>query len=111
MNQLWREVRQRRVESSFTWSVIDRWPTHPTFVRAVANRVMMGMEQFPEEVRKQVSAVFVRRCEGERAFFVFVRRCEGASVFCVCVCLCVCVCVCVRARARAHGCATVCVRV
>jgi len=39
LNELWREVRALGLESAFRWSVIDRWPTHATFVRAVAERI------------------------------------------------------------------------
>lgn len=58
LNHLWRSLRARGAESAFTWSVLDRWPTHPTYVRALARRVELGLAEFPPEERSQVVVVF-----------------------------------------------------
>lgn len=48
MNHLWRELKRLGAEEEFEWSVIDRWPTHPTYIDALTRRVEMGLEQLPE---------------------------------------------------------------
>lgn len=42
----------------FTWSLIDRWPEHPGFVQAMAERVAEGLERFPAEVRDEVLIMY-----------------------------------------------------
>ena len=54
LNQLWRELLSRGLSDKITWSVIDRWPVQSTFVSAVAERILKGLEQFPREFRSQV---------------------------------------------------------
>lgn len=39
LNELWRDLRTLKLESAFKWSIIDRWPTHPTFVEALVERI------------------------------------------------------------------------
>lgn len=48
LNHLWRELDRTGLQDSFKWSVLDRWPTHPTFVEAVVRRVEMGLDALPE---------------------------------------------------------------
>lgn len=40
------------------WSVLDRWPTHPGLVEAVATNVKSALEQFPVEERKDAVILF-----------------------------------------------------
>ena len=54
LNHFWRELVSRGLQSKFVCSVIDRWPTHPTFIQALTQRILLGLEQFPEEFRSQV---------------------------------------------------------
>lgn len=41
-----------------SWSVIDRWPTHPGFVNAVANRIRAALASYPSEARSKVVLLF-----------------------------------------------------
>ena len=42
----------------FQWSVLDRWPTHPGFLKALEQRVQAGLDDFDENVRDLVVVVF-----------------------------------------------------
>jgi ferrochelatase len=58
LNELWRASTRLGLQNAFDWSVIDRWPTHPTFVAAVAERVREGIASFedPDDVLVLFSA-------------------------------------------------------
>ena len=58
LNHLWRESIRLGLEKKFKWSLIDRWPTHPTFISAVARNVSIGLDRFPESERDKVIIVF-----------------------------------------------------
>jgi ferrochelatase len=58
LNHLWRESVRLGMERAFSWSVLDRWPTHPAFVAAVARCVATGLARFPEAQRDRVVVVF-----------------------------------------------------
>ena len=58
LNELWRAANRVDLSGEFTWSVIDRWPTHPTFVEAMTKTVKEGLAQFPAEDREDVLIVF-----------------------------------------------------
>jgi len=58
LNHLWREQQRLGMEDDFTWSVIDRWPTQPTFIDAVVKRIKMGLKDVPEEVRNETVIMF-----------------------------------------------------
>jgi len=58
LNELWRVAGRLGMASEFDWSVIDRWPTHPAFIRSVTKTVMTGLAQFPEEERDEVLLLF-----------------------------------------------------
>jgi len=57
-NELWRGLKRLNLEKNFEWSVIDRWPTHPGFIKAVAQRVREGLHSFPEEERSKAVILF-----------------------------------------------------
>jgi len=43
----------------FTWSVIDRWATHPRFIELVAKKIKEGLNLFPsDEARKDAIILF-----------------------------------------------------
>jgi len=43
----------------FTWSVIDRWATHPRFIELVAKKIKEGLNLFPsDEARKDAIIMF-----------------------------------------------------
>jgi ferrochelatase len=58
LNELWRAAGRLGMAEQFQWSVIDRWPTHPGFIQAMAKSVKEGLEQFPEEERDDVLLLF-----------------------------------------------------
>lgn len=58
LNELWRASSRLGMVRDFTWSVIDRWPTHPGFVRAMANKIRAGLAGFPEDERDDVLLLF-----------------------------------------------------
>ena len=58
LNELWREVSRLDLQNKFTWSVIDRWPTHRRFVEAMKETVVEGLNLFPVEARDDVVIVF-----------------------------------------------------
>ncbi|MEV6852077.1 ferrochelatase [Actinoplanes sp. NPDC051411] len=58
LHELWRQVRHLGLESAFTWSVIDRWGSHPAFTGTVARKVAEGLQQFDEAVRDDVVVLF-----------------------------------------------------
>jgi ferrochelatase len=58
LNELWRAARREGLEEAFSWSVIDRWPTHPGFIDAMTRSVLAGLEQFPVGERDQVLLLF-----------------------------------------------------
>lgn len=58
MNHLWRELRRLDLGQAFQWSLIDRWSTHPGYIAAMANRVKLGLERFPEHERHKVVIMF-----------------------------------------------------
>ncbi|KAL6718740.1 ferrochelatase hem15 [Lecanora helva] len=45
-------------EGAITWSVIDRWPSHPGLVEAFARNIETQLETYPEEKRKDVVLLF-----------------------------------------------------
>jgi ferrochelatase len=55
-NDLWRQ--QAKLGVNFQWSVLDRWPTYPTFIKAVAKCVQKGLEGIPEHLRDQTVLQF-----------------------------------------------------
>ena len=58
LNELWRAARRAGLQDAFTWSVIDRWPTHPTFIEAMTETVEQGLEQFAPEDRDDTVILF-----------------------------------------------------
>lgn len=58
LNELWRVAGKLGMANEFEWSVIDRWPTHPGFIKAMTKTVMDGLAQFPEEERDEVLLLF-----------------------------------------------------
>ena len=58
LNELWRAARRLGLQNEFSWSVIDRWPTHEGFIGAMTDTVRRGLEQFDEKDRDDVLIVF-----------------------------------------------------
>jgi protoporphyrin/coproporphyrin ferrochelatase len=58
LNELWRAARGLRMENTFQWSVIDRWPVYPGFIQAMAESVRQGLEKFSPQERDSVLLMF-----------------------------------------------------
>ena len=67
LNELWkwrnrlegkRASGEMHPPGSITWSVIDRWPTHPGLVEAFAQNIETQLKTYPEEKRKDVVLLF-----------------------------------------------------
>ena len=58
LNELWRAAKKVGLAGDFEWSVIDRWPVHPTFVEAMTETVRQGLAQFSDEDREDALIVF-----------------------------------------------------
>jgi ferrochelatase len=58
LNELWRATGKLGLAGEFQWSVIDRWPTQPTFIEAMTQTVRAGLEQFTAGEREDVLLLF-----------------------------------------------------
>ncbi len=58
LNDLWRGLDRTGLAGRFAWSLIDRWPTHPGFVEAMAQTVRDGLQQYDAADRDQVLLLF-----------------------------------------------------
>jgi protoporphyrin/coproporphyrin ferrochelatase len=58
LNELWRAASRTGTVRDFAWSVIDRWSTHPGFVKVMADKVREGLETFPAAERDNVLLLF-----------------------------------------------------
>ncbi|KAK5998246.1 Heme synthase [Cladobotryum mycophilum] len=65
LNELWKW--RHRLEGkkasetgngTISWSVIDRWPTHPGLIEAVSQLIEAKLAEYPEERRKDVILLF-----------------------------------------------------
>jgi ferrochelatase len=57
LNELWRAARKIGLHG-ITWSVIDRWPTHPRFIEAMTETVRHGLASFDDDERDEVVILF-----------------------------------------------------
>ncbi|CAN5706299.1 ferrochelatase [soil metagenome] len=58
LNELWRASKRLGLHDAFDWSVIDRWPTHPSFIEAMTDTVRQGLATFDEKDRDDVVVLF-----------------------------------------------------
>ena len=58
LNELWRASKRLNMQKRFSWSVIDRWHSHPRFIEAMTQTVRQGLEQFDEAERDDVLLLF-----------------------------------------------------
>ncbi|XP_056874087.1 ferrochelatase, mitochondrial isoform X1 [Takifugu flavidus] len=58
LNAIYRYYRNRGERPKMSWSVIDRWPTHPLLVECFAEHIQNELLQFPEEKRDDVVILF-----------------------------------------------------
>ena len=58
LNELWRAAKRLDLQSAFSWSVIDRWGTHPGFIQAITKTVRDGLTLFDPKDRDDVLIMF-----------------------------------------------------
>jgi protoporphyrin/coproporphyrin ferrochelatase len=58
LNELWRAASRTGLRDAFRWSIIDRWPVHPSFIEAMTETVSAGLEEFEPEHRDRVVLLF-----------------------------------------------------
>ncbi|KAJ1980963.1 ferrochelatase hem15 [Dimargaris xerosporica] len=58
LNELFRQQQQLDPDQEITWSVIDRWPTHPGLVKAFAERIRAKLDEYSSDDRKDAVILF-----------------------------------------------------
>lgn len=58
LNAIYRYYTNRGSRPKMSWSVIDRWPTHPLLVECFAEHINNELLKFPEEKRDDVVILF-----------------------------------------------------
>lgn len=58
LNELWRASARLGLDQAFTWSIIDRWPTHPGLIDTLEHTVRAGLAQFPASEQNDVVILF-----------------------------------------------------
>ena len=58
LNELHRYIRKMDPEGGIKWSVIDRWPTHPGLVKAIAGNIKKCLDTYPVSERNGVVLLF-----------------------------------------------------
>ena len=58
LNELWRQLRRMKLENLFQWSIIDRWPTNPTYVKAICERIEERLEDMTAKKKTPPVVVF-----------------------------------------------------
>ena len=72
INELYKTVQKLDPEQSITWSVIDRWPTHP------------GLVKVNEKIKKLFIKLDICKTHQGISCYVFRRRTKGCSPFVLC---------------------------
>jgi len=54
------KLKNLNYEKEFNWSIIDRWPTYPSYVKAVATKIQRALNNVPEAIRNEVFLMFFR---------------------------------------------------
>jgi ferrochelatase len=58
LNELWRAASRTGLRDAFEWSILDRWPVHPSFIEAMTETVRDGLDQFEPADRGKVLLLF-----------------------------------------------------
>ncbi|CAG8512109.1 4380_t:CDS:2 [Cetraspora pellucida] len=58
LNELWRKSEIIDPESSITWSIIDRWPTHPGLIEVFTKHIEKSLLTYSKEIRDKVVLLF-----------------------------------------------------
>lgn len=57
-NSIYDYFKSKSLPKNMSWSVIDRWPTHPLLARVFAERIKDELKTFDKEVQKDVILLF-----------------------------------------------------
>ncbi|XP_031841165.1 ferrochelatase, mitochondrial isoform X1 [Nomia melanderi] len=58
LNAIYKYYKKRQLPLNMKWSIIDRWATHPLFIKTIAERIKEELVQFPMEIRHDVIILF-----------------------------------------------------
>ncbi|KAL1460974.1 hypothetical protein WDU94_012908 [Cyamophila willieti] len=58
LNAIYTHYSKKGNPSNISWSLIDRWSTHPLLIKAFASRITDELKQFPADVQKDVIILF-----------------------------------------------------
>jgi len=58
MTAIYQHYAQRSAETNMTWSIIDRWPTHPKLIKVFAKNIRDQLATFDEKTRGEVVLLF-----------------------------------------------------
>ncbi|KAI9260179.1 ferrochelatase [Sporodiniella umbellata] len=58
INEMHRRLVELGMEDDIQWSLIDRWPTHPGFIKTTAHKIEQKMAEYTEEERKEAIIMF-----------------------------------------------------
>src|SRR3954463_7313897 len=58
LNELWRAASRTGLSDAFEWSLLDRWPVHPSFIDAMTETVREGLDRFSPSDREKVLILF-----------------------------------------------------
>src|SRR3954465_15455316 len=58
LNELWRAASRTGLSHAFEWSLLDRWPVHPSFIEAMTETVRDGLDQFAPGDRDKALLLF-----------------------------------------------------
>ncbi|XP_076658945.1 ferrochelatase, mitochondrial [Halictus rubicundus] len=57
-NAIFNYYKKRILPPNMKWSIIDRWATHPLYIKTIAERIKEELVQFPKEIRDDVIVLF-----------------------------------------------------
>ena len=57
-NAIYKYYKNRQLPNNMKWSIIDRWATHPLFVKTIAERIKEELVKFPCNIRDDVIILF-----------------------------------------------------
>uniref|UniRef100_A0A8D8LMM1 Ferrochelatase n=1 Tax=Cacopsylla melanoneura TaxID=428564 RepID=A0A8D8LMM1_9HEMI len=58
LNSIYTHYSKKGNPTNISWSLIDRWSTHPLLLKAFASRITDELKQFPADVQKDVIILF-----------------------------------------------------
>ncbi|XP_053983853.1 ferrochelatase, mitochondrial isoform X1 [Hylaeus volcanicus] len=57
-NAIYQFYKKRHLPANMKWSIIDRWATHPLYIKTIAERIKEELVHFPENIRDDVIILF-----------------------------------------------------